>query len=115
MSDFFGDDDGNAWDASGALIDPSAVAVRLHDSRWLDGGASGPWWTLDLADRSVAVSLAVLIVARLREGQGAGDLAQFLRDLREYMTGEPVPEDVFLRDVRILDDLVASINREGTR
>lgn len=114
MSDQFGDDDGNAWDASGAPIDPASVAVRLHDTRYLDGGADGPWWTLSAADRNVAVIIAVLIVDRYRAGQTTTELAQFMRELREYFTGDPLPDSEFLRDLRALDDVVGAIRREGT-
>ena len=113
----FGDDGGraDAYDAAGRPLDPYAVAVRYHELRVLDGVGLDMWHTLNPDRQEIAVFIATGLVARLELGltEPLG-LARWLREIREYLSGQLLPVSEHQRDIDLLEELVAALRREGS-
>jgi len=113
----FGDDDGpdDMYDASMPGIDRDAVVIRLHEERvnrdLTDG--LGYWHELSDGEKAIARLIGYEVVDRIKEGQGADEIADWLDDLREYL-GEKVRRRERRKDRDVIQSVITALINEGT-
>jgi hypothetical protein len=112
----FGDDDGpdDMHDATRPRLDPTAVTIRFHEECVIQGERLGLWYELDDETQTVALVVGYALVAEIERDPDIDRLADFLSDLREYLSGDRPGRLGRRRQRKALELTVQALRDEGT-